>query len=121
MGLSSEREIIEEADDAMVKSEILLRLCYIVCTMAMQDLPLRRNTDETSYFFNIVRLTIGHGSLLMDWQNETMMRPYHVIYVSKDSQNVLIKLLGDAVGNFEIREPEEGLYFSELRWGNGGL
>eukprot|EP00795_Rhopilema_esculentum_P010052 gene10052-biopygen12715 len=42
------------------------------------------------------------------------MRPYHVTYMSKDTQNELIKLLGDAVRHRMVKELEEVSAFSVM-------
>ena len=107
LDLSRRRESIKEADDAVFNTKIMLILCDVVRTMAMQDLPFRGDTEETSNFFEIVQLISRHCSMLEYRQNQTRMRPYHVTYMSKGTQNELIKLLGDAVRTRIIRELEE--------------
>ena len=114
LDLSRRREIIKEADDAKFNTKIMLILCDVVRTMAMQDLPFRGDTEETSNFFEIVQLISRHCSMLEYWQNQTRMRPYHVTYISKGTQNELIKVLGDAVRTRIIRELEEVPAFSVM-------
>ncbi|XP_065068151.1 uncharacterized protein LOC135693547 [Rhopilema esculentum] len=114
LDLSRRHEMIKETDDAMFNTKIMLILCDAARTMAMQDLAFRGNTDESSNFHEIVRLISRHCGILKYWQNQTRMRPYHVTYMSKDTQNELIKLLGDAVRHRMVKELEEVSAFSVM-------
>ena len=114
LDLSRRHEMIKETDDAMFNTKIMLILCDAARTMAMQDLAFRGNTDESSNFHEIVKLISRHCGILKYWQNQTRMRPYHATYMSKDTQNELIKLLGDAVRHRMVKELEEVSAFSVM-------
>ena len=113
-GKQNKSEMIKETDDAMFNTKIMLILCDAARTMAMQDLAFCGNTDESSNFHEIVKLISRHCGILKYWQNQTRMRPYHVTYMSKDTQNELIKLLGDAVRHRMVKELEEVSAFSVM-------
>lgn len=107
-------ELIKEAEDATLNTRIVTILCDVVRTLAMQDIAFRGETDETSNFYQVVQLLSRHCSLLEYWQNETRMRPYHVTYMSRCTQNEFIKLIGDAVRYRMIKELEEAPAFSVM-------
>ena len=94
---SRRQELINEAEDATLNTKVVTILCDVARTLAMQDIAFRGETDESSNFYKIVQLMSRHCSILKYWQNEARMRPYHVTYMSRCSQNEFIKLIGDAV------------------------
>ncbi len=78
-------------------------------TMALiEHDPGKRNTDlsdsQLHFLLNIFEY----------WQNQTRMRPYQVTYMSKDTENELIKLLGDAVSHRIVKKLEEVSAFSVM-------
>ena len=94
---SRRQELIKEADNATFNTRAVTILCDIVRTLAMQDIAFRGETNESSNFYQVVQLVSRHCRLLNYWLNEERMRPHHVIYFSRCSQNEFIKLIGDAI------------------------
>jgi hypothetical protein len=50
------QELIKEADDATLNTRVVSILCDIACTLAMQDIVFRGETDESSTFYQVVQL-----------------------------------------------------------------
>ena len=112
---SNRRQVtIKEPEDGRFITKIMLILCDVVRTLAVQDLAFCGDADETSNFYEIVQLISRHCSILEYWQIQTRLRPYHVTYMDKSTQKELIKLLGDAVRHCIIHELDEAPAFSVM-------
>ncbi|XP_029342231.1 zinc finger MYM-type protein 1-like [Acyrthosiphon pisum] len=63
-------------------------------TLARQGLPFRGDRDEKNGNFNqLVLLLSRHCPVMKTWIEEAKFRPYHVNYMSHNSQNEFISLL----------------------------
>ena len=60
-----------------------------------------------SNFRKIVHLVSNHNPTLKNWLNNTKHRPYHVTYLSPDSQDEFISLLGEEIENKIKNEVKE--------------
>ena len=71
----------------------------IIRTMARQDIAFRGggNLVVNSNFNQIVMLMVRHCLPLRRWLNNRNDETHSVTYMSNDSQNKMISLLGDAV------------------------
>ncbi|CAF4308457.1 unnamed protein product [Rotaria socialis] len=68
--------------------------------------------DQDGNFYQLVHLLSRHNSVLEDWIKNINNRPYKVNYMSKDSQNEFIQLLGDCVQHENLCEIKEASYYS---------
>ncbi|CAM4965661.1 unnamed protein product [Rotaria socialis] len=80
--------------------------------LARQCLACCGQEDQDGNFYQLVHLLSRHNSVLEDWIKNINNRPYKVNYMSKDSQNEFIQLLGDCVQHENLCEIKEASYYS---------
>ena len=88
-------------------------LIEIIRTMARQDITFcgGGNLEVNGNFNQIVMLMAPHCSPLRRWLDNRNGRTNSVTYLSSDSQNEMISLLGDAVRKKVITEVKDaGMY-----------
>ncbi len=89
--------------------EILLD---ITKTLGRQGIAFRgHGSDDDGNFKQIVQLVAKYCPELRHWLNTTRMRPYHVTYLSAQSQNEFIELIGWEVQQCIVQEIKDaGMY-----------
>ncbi|CAF4186840.1 unnamed protein product, partial [Rotaria sordida] len=80
--------------------------------LARQRLGSCGHTDEDSNFYQLVNLLSRYNPTLDDWINNNNTRPFKITYMSKDSQNEFIQLLGECVQEKNLREIRQAAYYS---------
>ncbi len=81
-------------------------------TLGHQGIAFKGHGDDNEgIFYQIVMLTAKYSPKLKYWFNTTRMRPYHVTYLSAQSQNEFIELIGRQVQKRVTEEIKEaGMY-----------
>ena len=64
-------------------------------------------SDDDGNFVQIVQLVAKYCPELRHWLNTSRMRPYHVAYLSAQSQNELIELVGHVVQQRIVQEVKD--------------
>lgn len=106
------RALIQEEEDLVHNRKVVEILLDITKTLGRQGLAFRGHGDDKEGNFNqIVMLMAKYCPELTYWFNTTRMRPYHVTYLSAQSQNEFIELIGRQVQK-QVREEikEAGMY-----------
>ena len=86
---------IQAEKDKLTNKDAVFILLDIACTLARQGIAFRgrstnsthKQDEEDGNFNQIVQLLSRHCPGLNRWLNEVRLRPYHVTYMSHDSQN----------------------------------
>lgn len=104
--------IIEEEKTLVFNRNVVKMLFDVTQTLAKQGIAFRGNVEEDSNFTQIVKLLSRHNLTLKQWLDDSILRPYHVTYLSAESQNEFIHLLGLDVKKKVIREIQESPFFT---------
>ncbi|CAM4937796.1 unnamed protein product [Rotaria socialis] len=102
----------QQIEQQKSNQQIIEMLIDCVRYLARQGLACRGQEDQYSNFYQLVHLLSRHNSVLEDWIKNINNRPYKVTYMSKDSQNEFIQLLGDCVQYENVCEIKEASYYS---------
>lgn len=70
--------------------------------------------ESNGNFQQLVNLLSRHISLMKKWSEETALKPHHVTYLSAESQNEFIELLGKKTSELIINEINEGGIYSVI-------
>ena len=90
--------LIQEEDDRQQNKRVIEILLEITRTLGRQGIAFcGHGNDDDKNFKQIVKLMAKYCPGLRHWINTTQLRPYHVTYLSAQSQNELIKLVGHEV------------------------
>ena len=96
---------IQEAKDKQENKEVIKILLDIIRTLARQNMAFRGDgKEEDGNFCQIVRLVSRYCPLLERWIGSKRSRPYHVTYMSPESQNEMIQLLAEDVRRQVVNE-----------------
>ena len=84
----------------------------ITKTLGRQGIAFRgHGSDDDGNFKQIVQLVAKYCPELRHWLNTSKMRPYHVTYLSAQSQNEFIELIGHEVQRRIVQEIKDaGMY-----------
>ena len=89
---------------------VLLDCCRYLCR---QCLGFRGSKDEFEGNFNQVVHFLARWIPIMDyWFSSTHLRPYNVTYLSKNSQNEYINLIGDEIRKLIAEEIASAKFFA---------
>ncbi|CAF1161390.1 unnamed protein product, partial [Rotaria magnacalcarata] len=102
----------QQIEQQKSNQQIIEMLIDCVRYLARQGLACRGQEDQDGNFYQLVHLLSRHNSVLEDWIKNINNRPYKVTYMSKDSQNEFIQLLGDCVQHKNLCEIKEASYYS---------
>ena len=104
MLLNKEKRVnaIQEKEDHLVNEGAACILLDVARTLARQGLAFRGSSthehgESDGNFYQIVHLVSRHCPSLKKWLSEARLRPYHVTYMSAESQNEMITILGSCV------------------------
>ena len=100
--LSREKRMASlDAEITRIKnSEAIEILLDVARTLSRQGLAFRgADNDSDGNFVQIVKLLGRHSKVMKWWLNTSVLRPYHVMYLSPSSQNEFIDLLAKEVQN----------------------
>ncbi|CAF1229299.1 unnamed protein product, partial [Didymodactylos carnosus] len=86
----------EQQKVQMAKSNLEAVKIFIDCVKYLST-TFRRHVKEEGNFYQFVQLLSKHNPVLKQWLNDVHNCPYKVTYMSTDSQNEFIQLLGDSV------------------------
>ncbi|CAF1234885.1 unnamed protein product [Didymodactylos carnosus] len=86
----------EQQKVQMAKSNLEAVKIFIDCVKYLST-TFRRHVKEEGNFYQFVQLLSKHNPVLKQWLNDVHNCPYTVTYMSTDSQNEFIQLLGDSV------------------------
>ena len=84
---------IQEAQVLEYNRQIILILLDVAKTLARQALPFRGDNNEGGNFYQVVLLLSRHVPNVKQWLSAKRLKPYHVTYLSPQSQNEFITLL----------------------------
>ncbi|CAF1212614.1 unnamed protein product [Didymodactylos carnosus] len=79
-----------------------------------QNLAFRGDNDEDSNFFQIVNFLAKYNPVMAKWLQGRKNRPYKIHYMSNDSQNEFIKLLGGKVQVDNLNEIRKSIFYSVM-------
>ncbi|CAM4949812.1 unnamed protein product [Rotaria socialis] len=102
----------QQIEQQKSNQQIIEMLIDCVRYLARQGLACRGQEDQDGNFYQLVHLLSRHNSVLEDWIKNINNRPYKITYMSKDSQNEFIQLLGDCVQHKNLCEIKEASYYS---------
>ena len=105
---------IQEAQDLEYNRKIILILLDIAKTLARQALPFRGDSNEDGNFYQVVLLLSRHVPNLKRWLSDRRLKPYHVTYLSPQSQNEFITLLEKELRGKVIEEVKHAGMFSVM-------
>ena len=98
------RALIQEEEDLVRNRKVVEILLDVTKTLGRQGIAFRGHGDDKEGIFNqIVMLMAKYCPELIYWFNTSRMRPYHVTYLSAQSQNEFIELIGRQVQK-QVRE-----------------
>ena len=83
-------------------------------TLARQALPFRGDSNEDGNFYQVVLLLSRHVPNLKRWLSDKRLNPYHVTYLSPQSQNEFITLLEKELRGKVIEEVKRAGMFSVM-------
>ena len=87
----------------------------ITKTLGRQDIAFRgHGSDDDRNFKQIVQLMVRYCPELRHWLNTTRMRPYHVTYLSAQSQNEFIELINREVQERIVQEIKDAGTYSVM-------
>ena len=90
--------LIQEKEDLQQNRRVIEILLDITKMLGRQGIAFRgHGSDDDGNFKQIVQLMAKYCPELRHWLNTTRMRPYHVTYLSDQSQNEFIELIGREV------------------------
>lgn len=92
--------------------DIIKILFDVTRTLARQGLPFRGDGDEKNgNFYQIILLISRYCPAMKLWLEEEKFRPYHVTYMSHESQDEFIQLLATEIKRNIVHEVvEAGIY-----------
>ena len=104
--------LIQEEEDLQQNRRIIEILLDITKTFGRQGIAFRGHGDDKDGNFNqMVKLLSRHCPELKHWLNTSRMRPYHATYLSPQSQNEFIEIVGHQVQQRIIRDVKDaGMY-----------
>ena len=105
---------IQEAQGLEYNRQIILILLDIAKTLARQAIPFRGDSNEDGNFYQLVILLSRHVPNLKRWLTDKRLNPYHVTYLSPQSQNEFIKLLEKELRGKVIEEVKCAGMFSVM-------
>lgn len=105
--------LIEQEKIHSQNKKVLWILMDTIRTLGILGLGFRKS-DSTSEgnFGQIINLISRHSSVVKKWFDDRKLRPYHVTYMSGESQNEMISLIGSEVRSLIIADIKECLFFS---------
>ena len=114
--------IIQAEKDKLTNSDAVSILFDVAGTLARQGISFRgRSTESTGKddeidgnFNQTVQLVSRHCPSLKRWLDEVRLRPYHVTYMSHDSQNEMIDILANNIRRKVKEEVDESKMYSVL-------
>ncbi len=83
-------------------------------TLAQQALPFRGDSNEDGNFYQVVLLLSRHVPNLKRWLSDKRLNPYHITYLSPQSQNEFITLLEKELRGKVIEEVKRAGMFSVM-------
>ena len=90
--------LIQEEEGLVRNRKVIEILLDRTKTLGHQGIAFKGHGDDNEgIFYHIVMLTAKYSPNLKYWFNTTRMRPYHVTYLSAQSQNEFIELIGRQV------------------------
>ena len=105
---------IQEAQDLEYNRQIIFILLDVAKTLARQALPFRGDSNEDGNFYQVVLLLSRHVPNLKRWLSDKRLNPYHVTYLSPQSQNEFITLLEKELRGKVIEEVKRAGMFSVM-------
>ena len=104
MLLNKEKRVnaIQEKKDCLINEGAACILLDVARILAHQDLAFRGSSthehgESDGNFYQIVHLVSRHCPSLRKWLSEARLRLYHVTYMSAESQNEMVTILGSCV------------------------
>ncbi|XP_050509137.1 uncharacterized protein LOC126886307 [Diabrotica virgifera virgifera] len=105
--------LIEQEKIHSQNKRVLWVLMDTIRTLGILGLGFRKSDSASEgNFGQIVNLISRHNSVVKQWFDDRKLRPYHVTYMSGESQNEMISLIGSEVRSLIIEEIKECLFFS---------
>ena len=121
MLLDKERRVnaIQEKEDSLANEGAACILLDVARTLGRQGLPFRGSSthehgEKDGNFYQIVQLVSRHCPSLKKWLSEARLRPYHVTYLSAESQNEMIAILGSCVRSKVRQDVKDSKMFSVM-------
>ena len=93
-----QRSIIDSESEKEKNREVIEMLFDVAKTLTRNGMALRgNNADDDGNFPQIVNLLSRHNPVMKAWRDNRSVLKYHTTYLSPESQNKFINLLGDEV------------------------
>ena len=105
---------IQEAEDLENNRKVIHILLDIARTLARQALAFRGDMEEDGNFYQLVLLVSRHVPSLKRWLTDKRMNPYHVTYLSPQSQHEFITLLETELREKVVDEVKSAGLFSVM-------
>lgn len=100
MLLDKEKRVnaIREKEDQLTNQRAAYILLDVARTLSRKGLAFRGSSthehgENDGNFYQIVQLVSRHCPRLKKWLSDVSLRPYHVTYMSPESQNEVIEIL----------------------------
>ena len=108
-------ELIQQKADMLQNRKIVKILLDVAKTLGRQSIAFRGEaSDQNANFYQIVHLIARHCPDLKQWLNNARLRPYHVTYMSAQSQSKFIQLIGNQVQQKVIKEIQHAGMFAVM-------
>ncbi len=105
-------EMIEAERKKAFNNAVIEMLLDIARTLCRQGLAFRGDKDENGNFRQLVELMARHNRVMKEWLESSATRSYHVTYLSAESQNEFISLLGMDIRQKIIEEINKAPFYS---------
>lgn len=107
---------VETQKVKMFNNTVVKILFDMIRTLGRQCLAFRGSgNDINGNFRQVVLLLLArHNPILNKWLDNKNQKSYHVTYLSPDSQNELIDLLGAVIRNSIIKEINESSFYTVM-------
>lgn len=97
----------EKARQMKESSSCLMKIITSLRYLAMQGIPIRGHTDETSNLMNLLHLRSEDSNELKRWLNQGSYK-----WISHDIQNEIVNLMAHAVLRKVLDDVKKAVYFS---------
>lgn len=102
------RKLMVEEEKVLQRNVSVINILLDVTrTLAKQGIAFRGNAEEDGNFVQVVKLIARHNLVMNRWLSDSFLRPYHVTYLSAQSQNEFIELIGKDVQQKIVNEIQE--------------
>jgi hypothetical protein len=111
----TKRLALVENEKMRLQNREVVRILLDTCrTLGCQGLAFQGSKSDGGNFTQIVSLISRYNSTLKKWFDDRALRPYHVTYMSPESQNEFISLIANEIEKTIITEIKSCDFFSVM-------